>query len=227
AMDARRKLQEIAADRLGGSPEDYEVALGRVYRQASPAIGMTLGEAAEEAMRLGGRYSGQVLPEDIDPMTAAAAGVIAGQGLVGVAKDNYGRDGSTYSFTVGFCMVEVDRETGEVDVKEYLAVADCGTIMHPRNLSGQLLGGGVRGMSIALLEKWDFDPNWGICATRRMYTAKPATILDVPLEPQWAALDIPDPDTPVGAKGIAESTIGAGAGAVIDAIADALGGRIP
>ncbi|MQA92239.1 MAG: molybdopterin-dependent oxidoreductase [Gemmatimonas sp.] len=227
AMDARRKLQEIAARDLGGSADSYEVDAGRVYRLDSPGTGMTLGRAAERAIELGGRYDGHELPEDIDAMTVAGARLLVGQGLMGVAKDNYGRDGSTYSFVVGLCHLELDRETGVIEVKEYLAVADCGTIMNPRGLQGQLLGGGTRGMSVVRFEKWAYDPQWGINANHRLYTAKPVTILDVPTTMDWAALDIPDPQTPVGAKGVAESTIGGGGGALIDAVADALGGRVP
>ena len=72
-------------------------------------------------------------------MTKASATALAGQGLMGVARDDYPRDGETYSF-VAFTEVEVDVETGQVQVTDFLAVADVGTVINPRSLGGQVLG---------------------------------------------------------------------------------------
>jgi CO/xanthine dehydrogenase Mo-binding subunit len=225
AHDARRKLQEIAALELGGSAEDYEVDGGRVFRRTASGTGMTLGQAASRARALGGRFDGHELPEDIDPMTVHAASRLAGEGLVGVARDPYSHDGATWSSVVTCCTVEVDRETGVIEIKEILAVGDCGTVMNPRSLAAQVHGGLIQGISVALFEKWSFDPRWGANANKRFYTAKPATILDVPPQLGFAAVDLPDPENPVGSRGIGEPPIGAGAAAVLSAITDALGGR--
>ncbi len=224
-MDAKRKLQEIAARDLGGSPGDYETDNGRVFRRSNPSQGMSFARAARRAIQLGGKYSGQELPSDIHDVTVRSAQALAGQGLMGVAKDNYGREGGTWSFVVGFALVELDVETGQVDLKEYTAVADCGTVIHPRGLAAQLHGGGVQGFGIARSQKWVFDPQWGIPFAKRFYTARPPGILDVPLEMHWGAVEIPDPQTPVGAKGIGEPPVGAGSAAIASAIADALGGQ--
>jgi len=224
-MDAKRKLQEIAARDLGGSPRDYETGDGWVYRKSDRAVGMTFSRAARRATQLGGKYSGEDLPEDINAMTVTSAQALAGEGLMGVAKDTYPHEGSTYSFVVGFAEVEVDFETGHVVVKEYTAVTDCGTVLHPRSLAAQLHGGGVQGMGMARSQRWVFDPQWGVAFAKRFYTARPPGILDVPLEMKWAAVGIPDPQTPVGAKGIGEPPLGAGAAAITSAIADALGGQ--
>ena len=61
---------------------------------------------------------------------------------------------------------------------------------------------------------------------KRFYQNKPPTILDAPANMQWAALDIPDPETPVGARGVGEAPVGAGFGAVMNAIADAVGDEV-
>lgn len=225
AMDAKRKLQEIAARDLGGSPADYVTADGRVYRRSDPSRGMSFARAARRAIELGGKYSGEEVAEDLHEMTKASAAALAGEGLVAAAKDNYGREGGTWSFVVGFAVVELDVETGAVDLKEYAAVADCGVVVHPRSLAAQLHGGGVQGFGIARSQKWVFDPHWGAPFAHRLYTAKPPGMLDVPLTMQWDAVNEPDPQTPVGAKGIGEPPIGAGSAAITSAIADALGGR--
>jgi CO/xanthine dehydrogenase Mo-binding subunit len=222
----REKLQEIAADELGGSAGDYEVAQGRVYRRGSPSTGLTFAQAAERAISLGGRYSGEELPDDLDPMTVHAVRRMVGEGLISAVKDPYSHDGATWSSVITCCVVEVDQETGVVEMKEIVSVTDCGTVLNPRSLEAQVHGGVIQGMSSALLERWAFDPRWGANSNKRFYTAKPITILDVPSRPfEFAALDLADPETPVGARGIGEPPVGAGAAALISAITGALGGR--
>jgi xanthine dehydrogenase molybdenum-binding subunit len=222
---AKRLLQEIAARDLGGSPGDYDTADGRVFRRSSPSTGMSFARAATRAMELGGRYSGEEVDDDLNDMTKAAAAGLAGQGLVAAAKDNYPREGGVQSWVVGFAEVELDVETGVVDVVHYTAVSDCGTILHPRSLGGQIFGGSIQGMGIARSQKWVFDPVWGVSFAKRLYTARPPGMLDVPIDMQWAAVEIPDPQSPVGAKGIGEPCVGAGSAALTSAIADALGGK--
>ena len=222
ATDAKQKLQEIAAQDLGGSPEDYEVGGERVYRTENPETGMTFAAAAQRAIDLGGKFSGQEVADNLNRMTKAAAAQLAGRGLMGAAKDTYPRSGGVYSFVVGFCRVEVDVETGVVSVLDYAATTDCGTVMNPRGLAAQLHGGGVQGMGIARSQKWLYDQKWGVPFAHRFYTARPPGILDVPLEMKAAFVDIADPFTPVGCKGIGEPPVGAGAGALICAIQDAL-----
>jgi len=140
AVDARLKLQEIAAKDLGGAPSDYAVGHERVYRRDNPSRGLSYAQAAERAIVLGGKYDGHELPEDIHAMTKKSATALAGLGLMGVAKDTYPRDGDTYSFVAGFAEVEVDLETGSTRLVDYLAVADVGIAVNPRSLHGQILG---------------------------------------------------------------------------------------
>lgn len=225
-LDAKRKIQEVAARTLGGTAEAYDVDGGRVFLRGNRSRGMSLGQVAQRAIELGGRYDGHVLPEDIHAMTVEAADALKGQGLMGVAKDNFGREGSTYSWVVGFAVVEVDTETGDVEIKEYTGIADCGTILHPRSLGAQILGGSIQGMGVAMSQRWVYDPRWGTTFAKRLYTARPPGILDVPRDLKWGAVEIPDPATPVGVKGIGEPPMGAGAAAIASAVADALGGRL-
>src|SRR5262249_39864736 len=146
ATDAIRKLQEIAAKTLGGSPEAYRVAGERVF---SDGRGMTLAQAAQKAVEFGGRYDGHELPGDIHAYTKESATALAGEGLVGVAKGAYARDGVSKSLVAGFAEVEVDLETGRFRVLDFLAVADVGTVLHPRNLGGQIVGGVMMGLGHA------------------------------------------------------------------------------
>ena len=224
AMDAKRKLQEIAATDLGGRPDDYRVGGGRVYHGQDRSRHLTFEQAARRAIQLGGKYDGHELPADIHATTRASATALAGQGLMGVAKDTYPHDGETHSYVVGFAEVEVDVETGAVKLLEYTAVADVGTVINPRSLGGQVLGGGCLGIGHALTQKTVYDQQYGVPLAMRFHTNKPLTILDVPAGGlHHAALDLPDPETPVGARGVGEPPVGAGVGAVLAAIVDAVG----
>ena len=223
AMDAKRKLQEIAAKDLGGAPDDYDVGGERVFRRGSPGRGLTYAQAATRAIELGGRYDGHDVPADVNAMTKASAARLAGLGLMGVAKDNYPRDGNTFSFIVGFAEVEVDVETGKVTLVDYLGVGDVGTVVNPRSLLAQIKGGSCLGIAHALQQKLVYDPQYGLSLARRFHYNKPLTILDIPSTMQAVALDLPDPETPVGARGVGEPPVGAGYGAVLNAIADAVG----
>lgn len=221
-LEAKKFLQEIAADRFGGSPDGFQVANGRVSRGGQS---MTFGQAAERAIEMGGKYDGHALPEDINEMTIRSATALAGRGLVVAVKDNFETGGRNMSYAIGFAEVEVDVETGAVQLKDYKVASDAGTILHPRSFGAQLHGGGIQGFGVALGQKWVMDPKWGLHMAKRFYSNRPPTILDAPhdREMAWTAADLPDPFNPVGSRGIGEAPVGAGAGAVLNAIADALG----
>jgi xanthine dehydrogenase molybdenum-binding subunit len=223
AMDGVKKLQEIAALEKGGNPDSYKVAGGRV---TGPGGSLTFQQAAEAAIKRGGKFDGHELPENINAMTKAAAASLAGQGLMGVARDSYPRQGSTYSFVAGFAEVEVDVETGMYRILDFLAVADVGIVLHPRALAGQLHGGAVQGFGHVRSQKLVYDTHYGNALATRMHYNKPPTMLDHPVEMKWEAVGIPDPQTPVGAKGVGEPCIGAGGAALICALQSAVGDDI-
>ena len=219
-IDAVQKLKEIAAKVHGGKPESYTVANERV---SGPGGSMTLAQAAQKAVEQGGKYDGHELPENINAFTKASATGLAGQGLMGVARDTYPRDGVTHSYVAAFAEVEVDLETGKYHIVDYLAVADVGTVIHPNALGGQVLGRSMLGIGHAIGQHWVYDQHFGLPLAKRFYQNKPPTILDAPQQMAWDALNIPDPETPVGARGIGEPPVAAGCCAVLNAIADAVG----
>ncbi len=221
-MDAKAKLQQIAAKDLGGKPEQYEVANERVFRRGG-GPSMTLAHAAQRAIALGGIYDGHELPKDINKATVAAATALAGQGLMGVAKDSFPRDGTTMSFVASFAEVEVDMETGEYQILDFLGYADAGTIVHPAAFGGQVLGRSMLGIGHAIGQKWVYDKHYGVPVAKRFHHTRPPTILDAPTQMAWGAVGLPDPETPVGARGIGEPPVGGGCSAILNALADAVG----
>ncbi len=226
AMDALMKLKEIAAMNLGGTVEDYDIADEKVFLKSDPAKALTYAEAAQRAIELGGKFSGQETPGDINPMTVASVTALAGTGLIGVAKDKLERTGTVPALAAGFMQIELDLETGKFDILDYLGVADCGTVIHPLNLANQIKGAALMGIGMATTERFIIDPQNGLPANVGLYQAKPPSYLDMPALMSSAAVDLPDPQNPVGAKGIGEPIMGCATAALLCAISDALGGHV-
>ncbi|MES9995745.1 molybdopterin cofactor-binding domain-containing protein [Desulfovibrio aminophilus] len=222
SLDAKKKLKEIAAKTLGGNPEDYAVGGGRVFR-ADTGQGLSLAQAARRAIELGGAYDGHVCPNEVDQMTKSSVAALVGQGLVAVAKDIFPREGQTFSYVASFAEVEVNVETGMYRIVDFHVQADAGVVVHPRAFGGQLCGRSMLGIGHATMQKWFYDKHYGLPVAKRFYQTRPPTLLDLPDKFSWGAVGIPDPQTPIGARGIGEPPTGAACAAVLCALADALG----
>ena len=225
-IDAKTKLQEIAAMDLGGKPEDYDVASGKVFAKANRSKSMTWAKAAQRAIALGGKFSGKEMPEDLNPITKGAVAHLAGSGLIGVTKDKLPTGGVVASLAAAFARVSVDTETGEVKVLDLVNIADCGTVVHPQSMETQIKGASVMGVGMALTERYVYDPKLGLPANVSLEQCKPTTYLDLPLKMTVDAVNLPDRYNPVGAKGVGEPPEGSAAAAILCAISDALGGHL-
>ncbi len=127
---------------------------------------------------------------------------------------------------VGWAHIELDTETGKIEIIEYLGMADVGTVLMPAGLRQQLTGGSMHGLGMAYGERYVYDPQIGLPAATSFHNAKLPTYLDAALTADGAGVDIADPQNPVGSKGVGEPAQGAGAGAILSAISDALGGHL-
>jgi CO/xanthine dehydrogenase Mo-binding subunit len=225
AVDAKQKLLEIAATTHGGTAADYELGDEVIQSKADGGVRMTYAEAAQKAIELGGTFDGSEAPDDINPMTATSTAALAGSGLIGVSKDNYEISGVPPALAAGFIMIELDTETGVFEILDYAGAIDCGTVIHPMGLATQIKGGAVMGIGMASKERIVYDPQNGIAANVGFYQAKPPSYLDVPSTMEWGAVDIADPQSPLGTRGMGEPVMGCAASALICAISDALGGH--
>jgi xanthine dehydrogenase molybdenum-binding subunit len=225
AIDAKQKLLEIAATLLGGAAADYELGDEVVVATADATKRITYAEAAQKAVEMGGKFDGHEPPDDINPMTVAAVAGLAGSGLVGVAKDNYDISATPPALAAGFMMIELDTETGAFEILEYTGSIDCGTVIHPQSLATQIKGGAVMGIGLASKERIVYDPQNGVAANVGFYQAKPPSYLDVPATMEWSAVNIADPQSPLGTRGMGEPVMGCAASALVSAISDALGGH--
>ena len=223
SIDGQKKLQEIAAHYLGGNPQEYGIGNQRVFRKNDRQVNMSFAEAARRAIELAGPYDGHEIPEDIHNMTKTSVEALAGKGLVAVARDTFPRDGQTYSYVASFAEVEVDTQTGMYRVVDFHAEADAGLVVHPKAFGGQLAGRSMLGIGHAGRQKWFYDSKYGSPVSKRFYQTRPPTMLCFPENFSWGAVGIPDPETPVGARGIGEPPTGAACAAVLCALSDVLG----
>jgi len=225
ALDAVDKLKQITAETLGGSADDYDIDGQQVFLVDNPAQSMTYAAVAARAIQLGGDFSGATYPDDIHEITQRSVQNIAGTGLVGVAKDKLPQDGVIPGLAAAFVEIELDLETGKYDILDYVGIAECGTVIHPKGLDGQMKGGAVWGMGMAGLERHVYDPHNGLPANIGYHQCGIPTYLDVPLETRTSAVDIADPQNPFGARGIGEPAMGCSVAALTSAISDALDGH--
>jgi carbon-monoxide dehydrogenase large subunit len=197
------EMRAIAAHLLEASVEDIELHEGRLGVRGSAASAITVEEIARVA-----HHAADRLPPGL------------GRGLEATA--DFDPDG-TYSNAAHCAVVEVDPETGEVQLVRFVVVEDCGVMINPMVVEGQVAGGVVQGVGSALLEQLVHDAEGQPLTTSLMDYLVP-TATDVP------AIDIHHLVTPTtrsatGAKGMGEGgTIGAPA-AILNAVNDALSGR--
>ena len=223
SLDARAKILDIAAKTLGGAPADFAIAGQRVFRKTNQGEGLSFAEVANKAIALGGIYDGHECPNDVNKMTKHSVAALAGQGLVAVARDAFPRHGQSFSYVAAFAEIEVDTETGMYRIVDFHAEADAGVVVHPRAFAGQLAGRSMLGIGHATRQKWFYDREQGIGVARRFYQTRPPTVLCFPEKFTWGAVGLPDPETPIGARGIGEPPAAAACAAILCALSDALG----
>jgi xanthine dehydrogenase molybdenum-binding subunit len=224
AMDAKQKLCEIAAAALGGSAADYDLGQERVVHRRDASRGLTFAQAAQRAIQMGGRYSGHEVPVDIHTITKSAVAKLAGSGLVGVSRDELPLPEVVPTFACTFVEIELDAETGALEIIDIVCVSDCGVVMHPKGLEVQLKSASVQGIGTAHLEHHVFDAHLGIPIHASILDSRPPSFLDVPVNIQTGAVNKADRRNPVGTKGMGEPPMGSSSGALVSAIQEALGG---
>ncbi len=207
------RLVRAAAGMLAAEPAAIELAMGRLRRRDDPGVGRSLAEVAR-AMRLqaSGESAGEASPEVSFVWAAPDRGAV----------DEHGRVKS-YLTAANAChvvAVEIERETGRVQILRYVLVDDCGTRLNPGNVEGMIDGGFVQGIGMALFEEYAYDAEGQPLTTTLMDYLLP-TIDDVPATGK-AALVTPSPFTPYGAKGVGEAAIHATPAAILCAVNDAL-----
>jgi len=130
----------------------------------------------------------------------------------------------SYGYATQIALVEVDTETGEVEVLKMWAAHDVGRAVNPEMVMGQIGGGVHMGLGYALME--EFIQQEGVVRTRKLAEYLIPTVFDMPPEIVPIIIEVPDPTGPYGAKGVGEMTTLPTAAAILNAIHDAVGVRL-
>ena len=194
------KAKKIAAHMLEASPEDVVYEDGQLFVQGAPAEAKSFQEVALAAYW----YDG--LPEGLEP------------GLE--ATSIYDPQNFTWPFGTHICAVEVDPDTGDVEVLRYVAVDDVGNVINPMIVDGMVHGGVAQGIGQALWEEGVYDDDGQLITGSMLDYAVPQAASLPSFE--TARTVTPSPTNPLGVKGAGETGTIAASPAVINAVVDAL-----
>jgi carbon-monoxide dehydrogenase large subunit len=194
------KAKRITAHLLEASESDIEFSAGRLHVRGDPEKGRTIQEIALAA------FAAHDLPEGVEPSLDSDA--------------TFDPDNFSFPHGTHLCAAEVDTETGAVSIRSYVAVDDCGRVVNPLIVDGQVHGGIAQGIGQALYEEAVYDDQGNLLTT---------TLADY-LIPSAADLphfvtdrtETPATTNPLGVKGVGEAGTIASTPAVVNAVVDAL-----
>ena len=194
----REKAKKIAGHLLEVSAEDLEWEPGKFYVKGAPSKAKTIQEIAFAA------YTN--LPPDLE------AGL--------EAVHYYDPPNLTFPFGTYICVVDIDKGTGEIKVRRFVAVDDCGNIINPMIVEGQIHGGLTEGLAIAFMQEIGYDESGNVQGGTFMDYLVPTAVET----PNWETdkTCTPSPHHPLGAKGVGESPNVGSPAAFVNAVVDAL-----
>jgi carbon-monoxide dehydrogenase large subunit len=200
ARKVRERAKIVAGAMLEVSPDDLEWEKGRWFVRGDPDQGRTMTEIALAA------HSNLELPDGIEGHLDATT--------------VYNPPNLTFPFGAYICVVDVDPATGQVKVRRFIAVDDCGVRINPTIVEGQVHGGLADGVGMALMELIAFDED-GNCLGGSFMDYLLPTSMECP---SWELGETvtPSPHHPIGAKGVGESATVGSPAAVVNAVLDAL-----
>jgi CO/xanthine dehydrogenase Mo-binding subunit len=208
-LDVKARLVEMAARLIGVAPDDLDVAQGLVQSRRARDRSVTVVQVVDEMHKQGKRCIGwgwqDITTKDVDPLTS--------QG------DAY----QTFGWATQLAEVEVDTETGFVQVTRLVSATDAGFAINPVGVEGQVQGGAAMGLGYALYEQHIVNEGHPKTTSLAFYLVP--TPLDVP-EIECLIVEVPDPMGPYGAKGVSEPATIPTTPAILNAIYDAVGVRV-
>ncbi|GAA4509626.1 MULTISPECIES: aerobic carbon-monoxide dehydrogenase large subunit [Nonomuraea] len=200
ARKVRDRAKLVAAAMLEASPDDLEWQDGKWSVVGDPSTAKSLAEIALAA------HSNLELPEGVEGHLDAVT--------------VYNPPNLTYPFGAYICVVDVDPGTGQVKVRRFVAVDDCGVRINPMIVEGQVHGGLADGVGMALMQVMAFDEDGNHLGASFMDYLLPTSMEC----PSWELGETvsPSPFHPIGAKGVGESATVGSPAAVVNAVVDAL-----
>lgn len=202
ARDVRDKVLRLAAEMLEASAADLELADGRVSVRGSPSSGVSFRDVARRAA-----FEPDLLPEGEEPGLEATRRFMP-------------PDPGTFASSAHAAHVELDSETGAVRILRYVVAEDCGTVVNPMIVEGQVQGGVAQGIGGALYEHLVYDEAGNLVSGSFMDYLVPTACELPPVDVRH--LESPTPFVPGGFKGMGEGGAVNSPAAVVSAVNDAL-----
>ena len=213
-------------DITGGSRVTFATGLAAI-EAGKDIISQMKGRAARlwECEEGEVEFADAVFSQDSNSITfAELCGKLSSTGGLITARASVDPQGFTNGFAVHICDIEVDPETGKVDILRYTALQDAGKAIHPSYVEGQMQGGSVQGIGWALNEEYLFDED-GRMLNPTMLDYRMPTALDVPMI-DTVIIEVPNPSHPFGVRGVGEPPIVPPPPAIANAIKNATGVRM-
>lgn len=210
----RAKLATIAAAQLNISVDDVEFAGGRARARGNPDNGVAFSRLAATS-----HWSPGLVPEENHALRETV--FWSPPELTPPSENDEINSSLCHGFIFDFCGVEVDRVTGAARIDKYVTMHDCGRILHPGMVAGQITGGFAHAVGAALYEEYVYGPD-GSFLTGTFADYLVPTPMEVPT-PVILHLETPSPFTPLGAKGVGEGNCMSTPVCLANAVADALG----
>jgi 2-furoyl-CoA dehydrogenase large subunit len=210
----KEKLARAAAAQLNVPADEIEFAAGRVRAKGNPDNALPFTRLAAAAHWAPGTLADddQALRETVFWTPPQLTAPTAQDGI---------NSSLCHGFIFDFCGVEVDRVTGAVRIDKYVTMHDCGRVLHPAMVAGQVTGGFAQALGAALYEEYVYaDDGSFISGTLADYLMP--TTAEVPA-PLILHFESPSPFTPLGAKGVGEGNCMSTPVCIANAVADALG----
>nr|WP_204264306.1 aerobic carbon-monoxide dehydrogenase large subunit [Geodermatophilus normandii] len=226
ARGVREKAIRIAAEVLEANPEDLEIDEGLVQVKGTPGASIPLRTVAvlsnplRYAFDEAAKQATQFATQSSDDKPPVAPGDAPGL----EHRDYYSPIRSTFASGAHAAVVEIDPQTWEIDVVRYAVVHDCGNVVNPMIVEGQVHGGVAQGVGGALYERMAYDADGQLQNASFMDFLMPyaSEVPDVVIDHQ----ETPSPLNPLGIKGAGEAGVIPGTAAIASAIEDATGRRI-
>jgi 2-furoyl-CoA dehydrogenase large subunit len=214
ATRLRGRLARVAAAQLNVAPEDVVFAGGRVHARHNPDDAVPFGRLAATT-----HWAPALLPVDMEQAVRETA-FFSPPELTAPTDADQINSSLCHGFIFDMCGLEIDRTTAAVRIDRYVTMHDCGRILHPAMLAGQVTGGFAHALGAALLEEHAYAPD-GSFLTGTFADYLVPTAMEVP-DPVILHHETPSPVTPLGAKGVGEGNCMSTPVCVANAVADAL-----
>jgi 2-furoyl-CoA dehydrogenase large subunit len=208
------KLARCAAAQLNVPMDDIEFAQGRVRARSNPDNAIPFARLAAMA-----HWSPGIVPDGAQVLRETV--FWSPPQLTAPTESDEVNSSLCHGFIFDFCGVEIDRVTGALRIDKYVTTHDCGRVLHPGMVAGQITGGFAHAVGAAVYEEFVYSPD-GAFLSASFADYRVPTALEVP-EPMILHVETPSPFTPLGAKGVGEGNCMSTPVCLANAVADALG----